>query len=254
MTETGIALITGAGLRIGRAIALDLADHGWAVAVHYNRSAEAATAVVEEIRQAGGIAKALAADLSDEAGAAGLVPQCVATLGAPTLLVNNASVFENDRLDSATRDSWDAHLNVNLRAPLVLAQGFMAALPGGAEGNVVNMLDQQVLNPGAGFLSYTVSKVGLWTLTRTLALELAPTVRVNGIGPGPALPSKRQSDEQFAAACARVPLGRGTTPEEICRALRFILASPAMTGQMIALDGGEHLISQAPLGSGAGAA
>ena len=152
-------------------------------------------------------------------------------------------MFEKDSLESATRRSWDAHLDVNLRAPLVLTQGFVEALPSGVKGNVVNMLDQQVWNPGASFLSYTMSKVGLWTLTRTLALELAPTVRVNGIGPGPALPSKRQSDAQFAAYCARMPLGRGTTPEEICRALRFILEMPAMTGQMIALDGGEHLVS-----------
>lgn len=243
MDHTGIALVTGAGLRIGRAMALDLARDGWAVAVHYHRSDDAAAAVVEKIRQAGGVAEALAADLADEAATGALVPRCVDTLGPPTLLVNNASVFEKDSLESATRRSWDAHLDVNLRAPLVLTQGFVEALPGGVEGNVVNMLDQQVWNPGASFLSYTMSKVGLWTLTRTLALELAPTVRVNGIGPGPALPSKRQSNAQFAAYCARMPLGRGTTPEEICRALRFILESPAMTGQMIALDGGEHLVS-----------
>lgn len=243
MDHTGIALVTGAGLRIGRAMALDLARNGWAVAVHYHRSDDAAAAVVEEIRRADGVAEALAADLADEAATGALVPRCVDTLGPPTLLVNNASVFEKDSLESATRRSWDAHLDVNLRAPLVLTQGFVEALPGGVEGNVVNMLDQQVWNPGAGFLSYTMSKVGLWTLTRTLALELAPTVRVNGIGPGPALPSKRQSDAQFAAYCARMPLDRGTTPEEICRALRFILESPAMTGQMIALDGGEHLVS-----------
>ncbi len=243
MDHTGIALVTGAGLRIGRAMALDLARDGWTVAVHYHRSDDAAAAVVEKIRQAGGVAEALAADLADEAATGALVPRCVDTLGPPTLLVNNASVFEKDSLESATRRSWDAHLDVNLRAPLVLTQGFVEALPGGVEGNVVNMLDQQVWNPGASFLSYTMSKVGLWTLTRTLALELAPTVRVNGIGPGPALPSKRQSNAQFEAYCARMPLGRGTTPEEICRALRFILESPAMTGQMIALDGGEHLVS-----------
>ena len=254
MDQTGIALVTGAGRRIGRAMALDLAKGGWAVAVHYHQSAQQATAVVEEIRHAGGTAEALAADLADEAAAGALVSACVEALGPPTLLVNSASAFENDSLATATRGSWDDHLDVNLRAPLVLIQGFAETLPHGAEGNVVNMLDQLVWNPDAGFLSYTISKVGLWTLTRTLALELAPRVRVNGIGPGPALPSKRQSDAQFAASCARMPLGRGTTPEEICRALRFILASPAMTGQMIALDGGQHLVSTAPPKDGAGPA
>ncbi len=132
-------------------------------------------------------------------------------------------------------------LDVNLRAPVVLIRAFVEQLPKDAAGNVINLLDQQVWNLGAEFFSYTVSKAGLWTLTRSLALALAPRVRVNAIGPGPTLPSKRQTDAQFAAHCARLPLGRGTTPEEICRAVRFILAAPAMTGQMIALDGGQHL-------------
>jgi NAD(P)-dependent dehydrogenase (short-subunit alcohol dehydrogenase family) len=243
MTEAtpGTVLITGAGLRIGRAIALDLARDDWSVAVHYHRSDEAAREVVTEIAAGGGRAAAFAADFSDEAQTEALVPHCAGELGPLTCLVNNASLFEDDRFETVTRDSWDAHLAVNLRAPMVLIQAFARQLPAAASGNVINMLDQRVWNLGPGFVSYTVSKAGLWTLTRTLALALAPRVRVNGIGPGPALPSRRQSEVQFANQCARMPLERGTTPEEICGAVRFILAAPAMTGQMIALDGGEHL-------------
>ena len=239
----GVALVTGAGLRIGRAIALDLARQGCAVAVHYNRSAAAASAVVDAISAGGGRAEAIAADLSDDRAAEALVPRCAAALGPLTLLVNSASVFENDALATATRESWDAHVDVNLRAPLVLIRAFAEQLADGAEGNVINLLDQRVWSLAPDFVSYTVSKAGLWTLTRTLALSLAPRVRVNGIGPGPALPSKRQSQDQFAAHCARLPLRRGTTPDEICRTVRFILETPSLTGQMIALDGGEHLVS-----------
>ncbi|MFQ5958371.1 MAG: SDR family oxidoreductase [Alphaproteobacteria bacterium] len=237
----GTVLVTGAAVRIGRAIALDLAGAGWTVAVHHNRSADAAEEVVAEIAGGGGRAAAFAADLADEETVETLVPRCADALGPLTCLVNNASLFEDDRLETATRASWDAHLAVNLRAPLVLTRAFASQLPPEAQGNVINMLDQRVWNLGPGFLSYTVSKAGLWTLTQTLALALAPRVRVNGIGPGPALPNRRQSEAEFAAHCARMPLRRGTTPEEICAAVRFILAAPAMTGQMIALDGGEHL-------------
>lgn len=245
----GVALVTGAAMRIGRAITLDLARHGWTVAVHYNRSADAAREVVDEIVAHGGRAAGFAADFADHGQVEDLVPRCARELGPLTCLVNNASLFENDRLDTVARESWDAHINVNLRAPLMLIQAFARQLPADAQGNVVNILDQRVWNPAPGFLSYTVSKAGLWTLTQTLAPALAPRVRINGIGPGPALPSRRQSEAQFAAYCARMPLGRGTTPEEICDAVRFILAAPAMTGQMIALDGGEHLGSLPPRGT-----
>ena len=239
----GTALITGAGRRIGRAIAQDLAGRGWAIGVHYHHSADDAHALVEAIVKGGGKAVALAADLADEDAAEALIPQCSAALGTPSLLINNASLFENDSLATATASSWAAHMAVNLRAPLVLTQGLMAGLGAEEAGNVINMLDQRVWNLSADFLSYTTAKAGLWTLTRTLALACAPRVRVNGIGPGPALPSARQSQAQFDASCARLPLARGTGPEEICTAVRFILDSPAMTGQMIALDGGEHLVS-----------
>ncbi len=239
------ALVTGAGRRIGRAIALDLADAGWAVAVHYNTSAQAAEEVVAEIEAAGGRAVALQAELSDEAQVAALVPDAAAALGPLGCLINNAACFENDSIETADRASWDRHMEPNLRAPLVLTQAFARALTeeaGGAAGGVViNLLDQRVWNPTPFFLSYTLSKAGLWTLTQTLAMALAPRIRVNGIGPGPALPSPRQTPEQFARQCAETPLGRGTNPAEICAAVRFILAAKAMTGQIIALDGGQHL-------------
>ena len=235
------ALVTGAGRRIGRAIALDLARAGGAVAVHYNASAQAAQEVVAEIEAGGGRAVALQAELSDEAQVEALVPDATAALGPLGCLINNASTFENDSIETADRTSWDRHMEPNLRAPFVLTQAFARALPEAAGGAVINLLDQRVLNPTPFFLSYTLSKAGLWTLTQTLALALAPRVRVNAIGPGPALPSACQTPEQFARQCAMMPLGRGTSPEEICAAVQFTLAAKAMTGQIIALDGGQHL-------------
>ncbi len=235
------ALVTGAARRIGRAIALDLAAQGWAVAVHHNRSAEAAEELVRQIIAGGGRAVALRADLAREAESAGLIARAVEALGPLGCLVNNASRFERDEIDGVTRESWDGHLEPNLRAPLVLAQGFAEALPLERGGVIINLLDERVWNLTPHFISYTVSKSALWTLTRTLALALAPRIRVNGIGPGPALPSARQSAEQFARQCASLPLGRGTSPEEICQAVQFLLAARSMTGQMIALDGGQHL-------------
>ena len=234
-------LVTGAARRIGRAIALDFAARGWAVALHHHSSGEAAEALAGRIVSDGGRAVALQADLAREAESAGLIARASESLGPLGCLVNNASVFERDEIDDLTRVSWDRHLEPNLRAPLVLAQGFAAALPAARCGLVVNLLDQRVWNLTPHFVSYTVSKSALWTLTRTLALALAPRVRVNGIGPGPALPSARQSDEQFARQCASLPLGRGTSPEEICAAIEFLLAAGSVTGQMIALDGGQHL-------------
>jgi NAD(P)-dependent dehydrogenase (short-subunit alcohol dehydrogenase family) len=235
------ALVTGAARRIGRALAEDLAANGFAVAVHYHRSAAEAEQVVRAIAAKGGRAVALGADLAREGDTAALLSRAAAALGPIGVLVNNASVFERDDALTVTRASWDAHLEPNLRAPFVLTQEFARLLPPGAEGVVVNMIDQRVWNLTPYFTSYTLSKSGLWTLTRTLALALAPRIRVNAIGPGPALPSARQSEAQFRAQCARTPLRRGTTTAEICAALRFILSAPAMTGQMIALDGGQHL-------------
>ena len=243
-----VALVTGAARRIGRAIALDLARHGWAVAVHCNRSEPEAREVVGLIERGGGRAALVRADLAREAETETLVPQAAAALGPLTCLVNNASTFELDLADTVTRASWDAHLETNLRAPFLLTQAFARQLPADQAGNVINLLDQRVWNLTPYFVSYTVSKTGLWTLTRSLALALAPRIRVNAIGPGPALRSPRQTEADFARQCEATPLKRGTSPEEICDAVRFILGAPALTGQMIVLDGGQHLGMKLPPG------
>lgn len=237
----GCALVTGAARRIGRAIALDLAAHGWTVAVHHKSSESEAAQVVAEIIAAGGRAAAFAADLHTEAETAGLIDAVAAVLGPVTCLINNASVFEYDSPESATMESWDLHMQINLRAPFVLVQRFLRQLPADASGNVINLLDQRVWNLTPHFTSYTVSKAGLWTLTQTLAMALAPRVRVNGVGPGPTLPSKRQSAEHFARQWARTPLARQVTPEEICAAVRYLLSAPSVTGQMISVCAGQHL-------------
>jgi NAD(P)-dependent dehydrogenase (short-subunit alcohol dehydrogenase family) len=235
------ALVTGGAKRIGRALSLALAQGGYAVAIHHHRSREEAQALAADIVRSGGKGVALHADLADEAAVGELLPRAIEALGPIGCLVNNASIFENDTVTSATRDSWERHLAINLRAPFVLMQSFARHLPEDAGGVIVNLLDERVWNLTPNFVSYTVSKTGLWTLTQTMALALAPRIRVNGIGPGPTLPSPRQSPQQFLDRLRKMPLRRGTGPDEIAAALRFILAAPAMTGQMIALDGGEHL-------------
>jgi len=235
------ALVTGASKRIGRAIALDLARQGWAVAVHYRRSKDDADAVVTAIVDAGGSAAALQADLSVEAESASLMQRTVDAFGPVGCLVNNASAFEKDGTGNAERATWDLHMETNLRAPFVLTQAMAQMLPAECNGVVVNMLDQRVWNLTPHFLSYTVSKSGLWTLTRTLALALAPRIRVNAIGPGPTLANQRQSEEQFRRQYESLPLRAPTDPDEICAAVQFIISATSMTGQMIALDGGQHL-------------
>jgi NAD(P)-dependent dehydrogenase (short-subunit alcohol dehydrogenase family) len=235
------ALVTGAGKRIGRAIALGLAADGWAVAVHHGDSKGEADSIVADIAARGGKAVALKADLAREEQVAPLLGQATAALGPLGCLVNNASIFENDLALDVTRESWDRHLAVNLRAPFVLSQEFARQLPEDRQGCIVNMLDERVWSLTPYFFSYTLSKSALWTVTQTLALALAPRIRVNGIGPGPALPSPRQTEAQFQRQAGLMPLMRGTTPEEIADAVKFILAAPALTGQMIALDGGQHL-------------
>jgi NAD(P)-dependent dehydrogenase (short-subunit alcohol dehydrogenase family) len=235
------ALVTGGAKRLGRAMALALAEAGFDVAIHYATSGAEAEAAAADIVALGRRAITLRADLADEAAVARLLPDATAALGPIGVLVNNASVFERDEWHDATRASWDRHVEPNLRAPFVLAQAFAQALPAGREGVVVNMLDQRVWSLTPHFMSYTLTKAGLWSLTQTLALALAPRIRVNGIGPGPAMPSPRQTPEQFARQCASVPLKHGTSPEEVAQALLAILALPSMTGQMIALDGGQHL-------------
>ena len=217
------ALVTGAGQRIGAAIARMLGAEGWAVAVHFRNAAREAESVVAAIAAAGGRAVAIGTDLAQESEAQALVPRAVEALGPLGCLVNNASLFERDSALGATRASWDAHLATNLRAPFVLMQNFARQLPADASGSIVNILDQRVWNLTPHFVSYTLSKAGLWTLTQTMALALAPRIRVNGIGPGPTMRSPRQSDEQFRRQERAMPLGRGATPEEIGRAIHDIL-------------------------------
>ncbi|MBM3592557.1 MAG: SDR family oxidoreductase [Alphaproteobacteria bacterium] len=235
------ALVTGAGKRLGRAMALALAEAGFDVAIHYAASADAAEATAAEIRALGRRALTLRAELGQEAEVARLIPDATKVLGPLGVLVNNASTFERDEWQDATRESWDRHMEPNLRAPFVLTQDFAKALPQAAQGLVVNMLDQRVWSLTPHFVSYTVSKAGLWALTQSLALALAPRIRVNAIGPGPALPSPRQSQEHFDRQAQSTPLSRPTSAEEVARALMAILSLPSMTGQMIALDGGQHL-------------
>ena len=239
------ALITGAGKRLGKVMALDLAAHGWNIAVHYNASAGPAEEVAEQVRAQGVEAMTVRADLSDESQVVRVVPAAVDALGPLSLLINSASLFENDTITDATRESWDAHMETNLRAPLVLSQAFAAQVPEPEVGLpgpcIVNILDQRVWNLTPFFMSYTISKYALWGATRNLALALAPRIRVNGIGPGPTLQSIHQTDEQFRRQYEALPLARQTDPKEIAAGVRYIVDTPSMTGQMIALDGGEHL-------------
>ncbi len=236
-----VALVTGAARRIGRAIALHLGRNGWRVAIHCRRSSEEAQTLRDEIRRHGGDAAVFVADLAEAERLTPMVNEVSQRLGAIELLVNNASLFEFEKAENTTIESWDAHLNVNLRAPFFLSQAMVHRLPPGGRGNIINIIDQRVWRPTPYFTSYTVSKAGLLTLTQTLAMAFAPRIRVNGIGPGPVLPSKRQTEEQFARQCQALPLENGATLEEICAAIDFILKTPSMTGQMIALDGGQHL-------------
>ncbi|MDR5653024.1 SDR family oxidoreductase [Ruixingdingia sedimenti] len=250
------ALVTGAGRRLGRAMALYLAGRGHDVAVHYATSQPEAEAVAGEIRAMGRRAVAIHADLLDEAQVQALVPRAIAALEGPlTVLVNNASIFEHDRMGGLTRQSWDRHMESNLRAPVVLterfaAQGLAAVQDGGGEplatGLVVNMIDQRVLKPTPEFMSYTIAKMGLWAFTRTAAQALAPAIRVNAIGPGPTLQGGRQSASHFARQRAATILGRGANPADITAALGYLLDAPAVTGQLICVDGGQHLGWQTP--------
>jgi len=234
-------LITGAARRIGRALALDLARHGWRIALHCRNSQGEAEELAQEIVALGSEAVVLDCDLADADAVAKLIPRCTEALATPVCLINNASAFLPDSVSEMTEDIWNQHLDINLRAPVFLARALYMSLPAGRQGNVINIIDQRVWRLTPEFFSYTISKSGLWTATRTLAQAMAPRVRVNAIGPGPVLKSVHQTDADFAEEAASTLLGRGPTPEEVAAAARFILAAPAMTGQMIALDGGQHL-------------
>ena len=242
------ALVTGGARRIGRGIVMALAEAGFSIAIHYNASREDADETARAVRAMGRDAEVLQANLGDESAVRNLVPRAIEKLGPIGVLVNNASTFERDEWHDASRESWDAHIEPNLRAPFVLIQDFARALPKESEGLVVNLLDERVWSLTPHFVSYTVSKTALWTLTQTMALALAPRIRVNGIGPGPTVPSPRQTQAQFEAQCASVPLRHGSSPEEIGQAVLAMLQLRSYTGQMMALDGGQHL-QWSPAGS-----
>ncbi len=242
--RNGAALVTGGGRRIGRAIALTLARAGFDVAIHYRSDPDEAEEVASEIRALGRRAAILQAELTDEAQVRGLVPAAVAALGPLSVLVNNASVFEDDRVGSLARETWDLHLDTNLRAPVVLAEAFAAQAPGGSA--IVNLLDQRVLKPDPRFFSYALSRNGLWWATRTLAQALAPRIRVNGVGPGPTLASIHQTPQEFAAEAAGTLLQRPGDPDAIAAAVLWLVDADLVTGQMIAVDGGQHLAWQTP--------
>lgn len=262
MAVRGAALVTGAGRRLGRAMALALARRGYDVAIHYHRSAEDAERTAADARALGVRAVTLCADLLDLDQVEALVPEARAKLGTLGVLVNNASVFEHDRIDTATRESWDRHIGSNLRAPFVLSQRFAAQLapdhpsPPGTEREadalIVNMVDQRVLKPTPEFMTYSLAKAGLWALTRTMAQALAPRVRVNAIGPGPTLQGDRQSDDHFRRQRAGTILERGADAGDVTAALDYLLYARAVTGQLICVDGGQHLGWRTPdvVGSG----
>lgn len=253
---SGAALVTGGGARLGRAMALHLGNLGFDVAVHYASSSDDADQTVTELRNMGRTAEALQADLLDLDAAEALVPRAAEALGQPlTVLINNASIFEYDTLQTATRESWNRHMVSNLQAPFLLTQAFAAQAPDVgtdhhgepvASACVVNMIDQRVRKLTPEFMTYTIAKMGLWAFTQTAAQSLAPRIRVNGISPGPTLVGGRQSDEHFAKQRAATVLERGSNPEDMTAALEFILRSPALTGQLLCMDGGQHLGWQTP--------
>lgn len=252
---SGRALVTGAARRLGREMALYLAGRGYAVAVHYATSRTEAEEVAALIRAQGGKAATLAADLLDGAACADLVPRAAEALGGRlTLLVNNASTFAYDNLATASAESWEQNIGSNLRAPLFLTQAFAAQAPrvGVLDGEplahalVVNMLDQRVLKLTPEFMTYSLAKSALWTFTRTAAQALAPDIRVNAIGPGPTLPDARQSGAQFAAHRASMPLGRSAVPQDVTAALGYLIDAKSVTGQLICVDGGQHLAWRTP--------
>jgi NAD(P)-dependent dehydrogenase (short-subunit alcohol dehydrogenase family) len=241
VASRGAALVTGGARRIGRALVTAAADAGYDVAIHVRSVDDAAEAAAGEVRARGRKATIAVCDLRKEATTVALVGEVEAELGPVTLLVNSASVFEEDAFESFNRASFDAHIETNLRAPLILAQNFARRLPEGREGLIVNILDQRVLSPTPEFFSYALSKSALWDATRMLAQALAPRIRVNGIGPGPTLRSIHQDEVDFAAEAAATLMGRPVQPSEIAAALRYLIDAPSVTGQMVAVDSGQHL-------------
>ena len=242
MSGRGWALVTGAARRIGRALALSAAGAGYDVVIHHRASAADAEETAQAVRALGRQANLSDGDLAHPDHLAALM----ADAPGLTLLVNSASLFSDDRIESLDAAGFDEHMAINLRAPILLSQAFAAALPADQTGQIVNVVDQRVLRSTPHFFSYAVSKHALWAATRMLAQALAPRIRVNAIGPGPTLASIHQSPEDFAAEAAAVPLGHGASPEEIDQALAYLIDAKSVTGQMIAVDGGQHLAWRTP--------
>ncbi|MEI9428956.1 SDR family oxidoreductase [Mesorhizobium sp. Cs1299R1N3] len=243
---TAVALVTGGAKRIGKAIVEDLASHGFAVAIHSNRSHDEADALAAGINRSGGRAAVVAADLTDMDAVSDLVGQAEAALGPISLLVNNASLFVDDSVEDFDWHAWDRHFAIHVKTPALLAQNFARSLPEGHEGLIVNVIDQRVWRPTPRYFSYALSKSALWTQTQMLAQALGPAIRVNAIGPGPTLKNVRQDDSDFDAQVAGLILRRGPELPEFGATIRYLWETRSVTGQMIALDGGQHLAWQTP--------
>jgi NAD(P)-dependent dehydrogenase (short-subunit alcohol dehydrogenase family) len=239
--EQKVVLVTGAAKRIGKAIALHLASKGWSVVLHYNSSQDEANEVHEQIIKLGVDCFLVKADLSCEKQVRDVFKEYNNKFGKISCLINNASIFKNDVVDNLDSSCWRKHQDINLFAPIVLSQEFLKQLDGN-KGNIINMIDYCVWSLPDKFLSYSISKYGLWGATKALAKQVAPNVRVNAIGPGHSLPNDKETNESFEEAKKMTPLKNGADVNEICRAIDFIIESPSFTGQMLALDGGKHLV------------
>ena len=237
----GVAIVTGGSKRIGKSIVKKLSFLGWKVIIHYNSNKNDALSLQKEIQKKGGAASIIKANLNSLKATEELISKSEKKFGKLTLLVNNASIFENDSVHSLTIDTWDIHNNVNTKAPLLLSQSFAKLLPKKEPGVIINIIDQRVFSPRPDFISYSSSKNSLFWLTKVLAQALSPKIRVCAIGPGPTLKGARQTDNDFKNQSQSVPLGNGSSPEDISQAIEFILNASSFTGQMITLDGGEHL-------------
>ena len=235
------ALVTGAGVRVGAGIARDLAGDGWSVALHCRNSRTEADALAAEIQAGGGTAAVVVGDLADDLAIRRIVREAGEALGPIGLLVNSAAMFEADQIGALDPDLFTRQLRINLMAPCLLADAFLNHLPESQSGNIINIIDQRVLKLTPQYFSYTLAKSALWTATQTLAQALAPRIRVNAIGPGPTVINARQSPTEFARQLAAVPLGHGPRLEEFARTIRFLVETPSITGQLICLDGGQHL-------------
>ncbi len=240
------ALITGSAKRIGAQIAETLAGAGYHIAIHYHQSQDEAESLQQKIIESGGKASLFQADLTNREQIIALIPAITTAMPPLTVLINNASIFTRDEWHDTDFDSWDKHFMTNLEAPFWLSQQFAKQMQSKYQGNIINMIDQRVLKLTPHFTSYSIAKSALWTMTQTLALALAPNIRVNAIAPGPTLPSTHQTNEQFIRQYRKLPLPQATPTDDICNAVSFIIKQSSLTGQIIALDNGEHLGWQWP--------